>query len=124
MKHIKSMPGFCRECYTHNGRYYVYQDNQWYSASKDFEPSYLLDETHPIYAIIKEKGESIMAKEARVFTIADFTGQQPQLRLECEACNAAPDRIGAKFCSNCGATLNWDTVKVRQPEAPAEETKS
>jgi hypothetical protein len=34
-----NLPGFSRVCYKgDDGKYYVFQNGQWFSASKDWEP--------------------------------------------------------------------------------------
>jgi hypothetical protein len=39
LTHVKSLPGFDRQCYKgDDGKYYVFQNGQWLSASKDWEP--------------------------------------------------------------------------------------
>jgi len=54
----------------------------------------------------------------QVLTIADFTGPAPLLRLECPECHTGPERIGAKFCSNCGTPLAWENIWIRKPQDP------
>jgi hypothetical protein len=39
LTYIQSLPGFDRQCYKgDDGKYYVFQNGQWLSASKDWEP--------------------------------------------------------------------------------------
>ncbi len=52
----------------------------------------------------------------QVQTVVDFTGPQPIIKLECKVCHTGTERIGAKFCSNCGEPLKWDDIWVRKPE--------
>jgi hypothetical protein len=62
------------------------------------------------------------AKATQIITIVDFTQPQPVIRLECGNCHVGPERIGTKFCSNCGEPLLWDNIFIRRPEErPTEE---
>jgi len=56
----------------------------------------------------------------QVQTVVDYTGQNVAIKLECPECGFGVDRLGARFCSNCGAPLKWDNISVRQPK-PAPE---
>ena len=59
----------------------------------------------------------------QVQTIVDFSQGQPTMLLACPTCVEPVDRIGAKFCSNCGSPLVWNNIKIRpaKPETtPAE----
>lgn len=59
----------------------------------------------------------------KVVTVVDLTGESPQLKLECEACHATPERLHSKFCSTCGAELDWTDIQIRQPEPPQSTAK-
>jgi len=62
--------------------------------------------------------------EKQVVTVVDFTEERPTIKLECPDCHELADKIGVKFCSNCGTPLKWDNIFIRQPKPePAEPNK-
>ena len=60
-------------------------------------------------------------KNVQVQTIIDLSVQPVRINLACGNCGEMPDRIGAKFCANCGSELKWDHIFVKTKE---EDTKS
>lgn len=64
------------------------------------------------------KVKDLVVPGKQVQTIVDFTGPQPFIKLECPECHIGPERIGAKFCSNCGTPLIWENIWIRKPEDP------
>jgi len=43
------------------------------------------------------------------------------IELQCPHCHTVPDRVGVKFCSNCGSPLVWDNIIIVEPTKPVEE---
>lgn len=60
-------------------------------------------------------------KNVQVQTIIDLSVQPVRINLACGNCGEMPDRIGAKFCANCGSELKWDHIFVKTKE---DDTKS
>lgn len=79
------------------------------------------------------KAKDLIKPSQQVLTVVDFTMERPFIKLVCPNCHDSQDRIGARFCSNCGTPLAWENILVRQPqseqpqgtpnEAPNEEAK-
>lgn len=73
------------------------------------------------------KAKDLVKPGQQVLTVVDFTMERPFIKLECPVCHDAQDRIGVRFCSNCGTPLAWENVLIRQPKMttpPTEEAEA
>lgn len=67
------------------------------------------------------KAKDLIKPSQQVLTIVDFTMESPFIKLECPNCHDSQDRIGARFCSNCGTPLAWENILIRQPRSELQQ---